>query len=140
MQAGDVVDGRFTLEAIAGHGGMGTVWRAREAASGDVVAIKVLRTEQGEARERFAREIRVLAGLRHPGVVRYIDSGVSAGEMWLAMEWLDGETLGQRTVRLALTPAESLDVARRVAEALGAAHGKGVKPSVILAIIDATAD
>jgi eukaryotic-like serine/threonine-protein kinase len=140
MQPGDVVDGRFAIEAVAGSGGMGTVFRARDRASGDLVAIKVLRAEAREARERFVREVRVLAGLRHPGIVRYIADGAtgpSGRDLWLAMEWIQGETLGERLIRLALTPAESLEIARRVAEALGAAHAKGVihrdiKPSNIM--------
>ena len=104
MQPGDVVDGRFELEAQAGAGGMGTVFRARDRATGERVAVKVLKGEAREGRERFTREIRVLAGLRHPGIVRYVADGADATGMWLAMEWVEGETLGQRLTRLALTP------------------------------------
>lgn len=137
MQPGDVVDGRFELEAQAGAGGMGTVFRARDRATGERVAVKVLKGEAREGRERFTREIRVLAGLRHPGIVRYVADGADATGMWLAMEWVEGETLGQRLTRLALTPAESVELARRVAEAVGAAHARGVihrdvKPSNIM--------
>jgi tetratricopeptide (TPR) repeat protein len=137
MQPGDVVDGRFTIEAVAGSGGMGTVFRARDRSTGELAAIKVLKAEARDARERFLREVRVLAGLRHPGIVRYIADGAAGNDLWLAMEWIEGETLGERLIRFALTPAESLEIARRVAEALGAAHAKGVihrdiKPSNIM--------
>src|SRR5690242_2022437 len=81
MQPGDVVDGRFELEAQAGAGGMGTVFRARDRATGERVAVKVLRGEARDGRERFTREIRVLAGLRHPGIVRYVADGSDAAGM-----------------------------------------------------------
>jgi tetratricopeptide (TPR) repeat protein len=137
MQPGALVDGRFAIEDIAGTGGMGTVYRARDRASGELVAIKVLRTEARDARDRFIREVRVLAALHHPGIVRYVADGAIGSELWLAMEWIEGETLTDRLAGLALTPAESIELATRVAEALGAAHAKGVvhrdvKPSNIM--------
>ncbi len=118
---------RFELEAVAGTGGMGTVFRARDLASDEAVALKVLHSASADSAERFAREIRVLAGLRHPGIVKYIADGRSAaGELWLAMEWLEGESLSQRLSRTGLTATESIELARRVAEAVGAAHERGV--------------
>src|SRR5688572_14656185 len=99
-------------------GGMGTVYRARDRRRGDVVAVKILREAYGENTTRFSREIRVLAGLRHPGIVRYIaDGNTRTGAQWLAMEWLEGESLSKRLARSGLTAVESIDLARRVAEA-----------------------
>jgi tetratricopeptide (TPR) repeat protein len=132
MLPGEVVDNRFELDLVAGAGAMGTVYRAIDRANGEAVAVKVLHSGPTE---RFIREIRVLAALRHPGIVRYIADGkTAAGELWLAMEWLDGENLAQRLARTGLTAQESVDLARRVAEALGAAHERhvvhrDVKPS-----------
>ncbi|HUJ63486.1 MAG TPA: protein kinase, partial [Kofleriaceae bacterium] len=135
---GEVLDERFELERVAGTGGMGTVYRARDRATGEPVAIKILRAGEGHSAARFVREIRVLAALHHPGIVRYVADGrTRAGELWLAMEWLDGEGLNQRLARKGLTSSESLELARRVGEALGAAHDRGithrdVKPSNIM--------
>jgi len=127
MKPGDIVENRFVLEDVAGSGGMGTVYRALDRSSGSPVAFKVLRSASLDAAERFAREVRILAGLRHPGIVRYIADGRTAeGEMWLAMEWIDGESLSQRLTRGGLTASESVELVRRVAEALGAAHERGV--------------
>jgi len=128
MQPGEVVKDRFEIQAVAGSGGMGTVYRARDLADGEAVALKVLRTgATADGAERFMREIRVLAGLRHPGIVRYIADGRTRnGESWLAMEWLEGESLSQRLARSGLTATESIDLARRISEALGAAHERGV--------------
>src|SRR5690349_19464855 len=132
MLPGDVVDNRFELDRIAGAGAMGTVYRAKDRATGEAVAVKVLHSGPTE---RFIREVRVLAALRHPGIVRYIADGqTAAGELWLAMEWLDGENLAERLARAGLTAQESVELARRVAEALGAAHERhvvhrDVKPS-----------
>ncbi|NVB84602.1 MAG: protein kinase [Kofleriaceae bacterium] len=127
MKPGEVVESRFELERIAGSGGMGTVYRAIDRTSGSPVAFKVLRSASVDAAQRFAREVRILAGLRHPGIVRYIADGRTPdGEMWLAMEWLEGESLNQRLARGELTAAEAVDLVRRIAEALGAAHERGV--------------
>jgi tetratricopeptide (TPR) repeat protein len=127
VQPGEVVEDRFEVADVAGQGGMGTVYRARDRRTSEIVAVKVLHTAQGDSAERFAREIRVLAGLRHPGIVRYIADGFTrTGAQWLAMEWLDGEPLSKRLAREGLTPAEAIALARRIAEALGAAHERGV--------------
>ncbi len=129
---------RFVVERLAASGGMGRVFRARDAQTGDVVALKVLdRPERGSlggasdardrALERFAREARLLAQLRHPGIVRFVAFGVTAaGEPYLAMEWLEGETLARRLSRGALDVHDALAVGRRVAQALGSAHLAGV--------------
>jgi len=123
----EVIDDRFTIEQLEGFGGMGQVYRARDRRSGGLVALKVL--HDGERLEigRFAREAQVLATLSHPGIVRYIDSGITAeGEPYLVMEWLSGETLAARLQRTQLTLAEGLALGRRVASALSAIHRRGV--------------
>jgi tetratricopeptide (TPR) repeat protein len=140
MHPGVRVAERFQIERVAASGGMGTVYRALDTLSGQPVALKVLAPSAAGERARFVREVRVLAELHHPTIVRYIADGETPEhEPWLAMEWLDGETLSQRLARGRLTTEETLVVARRVAEALAAAHARDiihrdVKPSNVLLV------
>ena len=118
---------RYEILSVLGRGGMGIVYRARDRASGEVVAVKVLLERRASAAERFAREAAVLSGLDHPGIVRYGAHGVTdAGEPYLVMEWLDGENLAGRFGRGTLTVDETLTLATQVSEALAAAHARGV--------------
>src|SRR6185436_3485025 len=127
MMPKELLDDRFELEQPIGSGGMGTVFRARDSISGETVAIKVISDEQSHLAKRFTREVKILAELSHPGIVRYISHGVTiAGELFLVMEWLDGETLKSRLQRGPLAASEAVAVATRVAGALGAAHARGV--------------
>ncbi|MBI2892277.1 MAG: protein kinase [Deltaproteobacteria bacterium] len=124
---GDVIAGRFALEREAGSGGMGTVWRAIDVRSSGPVAVKLLSWAHPAALERFEREARVLAELDHPGIVRYVASGSNAdGSAWIAMEWLEGETLSALLERSSLPLQGSLKLAARAARALGHAHARGV--------------
>jgi eukaryotic-like serine/threonine-protein kinase len=138
MTPGERLGDRFELEQPIGTGGMGTVFRASDPDSGETVAVKVISDEQSHLAERFAREVKVLAELSHPGIVRYISHGVTAsGKLFLVMEWIEGETLKTRLARGPVTPGESILLATRVAEALGAAHARGVvhrdlKPSNLI--------
>jgi tetratricopeptide (TPR) repeat protein len=116
---------RFVLEALAGTGGMGAVYRARDLTNDATVALKILlRPSDGP---RFEREARILAELRSPAVVRYVAHGTDAlGRQWLAMEWLEGEDLEQRLARGPLPWQVAVTLGRRLAEGLGAAHAKGI--------------
>ncbi|MEO6572917.1 MAG: serine/threonine-protein kinase, partial [Polyangiaceae bacterium] len=122
-----LVAGRFELGPSIGAGGMGAVYAAVDRMTGEKVAVKVLRGQSASDRERFAREARVLSELRHPGVVRYIAHGSAMDEApYLAMEWLDGEDLGQRLQREGLSYSQTVKMITRVADTLSAAHARGI--------------
>ena len=130
--------GRFTLERAIFEGGMGTVWRARDASSGAMVALKLMSLRGESARQRFEREARVLASLAHPHIVAHVAHGSDADDQpYLAMEWIEGEDLDQRFERGPLSLVDTLELARLLAEALGFAHLRGVvhrdlKPANVL--------
>jgi hypothetical protein len=133
---------RFEIEAIVGSGGMGVVLAARDRATGRRVALKVLADAPAAhpARDRFLQEGRMLADLGHPGIVRHVAHGLTAaGELYLAMEWLEGESLAERLRAGAVAVDEVIVLGRRVAEALAHAHAAGiihrdVKPSNIFLV------
>jgi serine/threonine protein kinase len=125
--SGEVFAERFTIEQLAGSGGMGRVYRARDRRSGGLVALKVMHDAETIETGRFAREAQVLAALSHPGIVRYIDNGTTLrGEPFLVMEWLSGEPLSARLQRTQIRLAEVFALGRRVASALSAIHRRGV--------------
>src|SRR5687767_172537 len=106
---------------------MGTVYKARDRSDGGCVAVKVMRGSDVIAAERFEQEAALLAEFSHSAIVRSVAHGTTRdGTHSLAMEWLEGETLGQRLARVGLTARESLAVTRRVADALAYGHGRGV--------------
>ncbi|MCA9524008.1 MAG: protein kinase, partial [Myxococcales bacterium] len=127
---GELIAGRFRLERMVGEGGMGFVFRARDTESGQAVAVKILRGSSIREIERFDREARVLGELDHPGIVRYVAHGIGEEprhHRYLAMEWLEGETLRERLERVQrLSVREMLVVALRVSAALAGAHGRGL--------------
>ncbi|WP_437484457.1 protein kinase [Sorangium sp. So ce1014] len=127
MKPGDIVADRFLIERLAGSGGMGSVYRALDRLTGETAALKVMSGRGLEHGERFAREAQVLAELRHPGIVRYIAQGATeSGEPWLALEWLEGESLADRLRRRGLTVSESVTLGLRIAEALAEAHRNNI--------------
>jgi hypothetical protein len=133
-----IIDGRFAVERACGSGGMGSVYRAVDQTSGLPVAVKILHDSSPLLRERFDREARTLATLEHPNIVRYIAHGSTAADLhYLVMEWVDGETLKARLEREGLDGDAAIGMVAAVADALAAAHARGVvhrdvKPSNIL--------
>jgi len=123
----DVLAERFRIEREAGIGGMGIVYRAVDQTMGNTVALKVLRKTDAPSARRFANEIAALERLAHSAIVRYIAHGVlDDGQPYLAMEWIEGESLAQRLQRGPLAISDVLMLAMRVASALRAAHAEGV--------------
>jgi tetratricopeptide (TPR) repeat protein len=118
---------RFRVEGEAIEGGMGLVYRAKDLKTGEFVALKLVSEPQGTQALRFQQEALVLAEIAHPAIVRYLAHGSTArGEQYLVMEWLEGETLEDRVARGPLRISETLQLGRRVAEALTVAHRHGV--------------
>jgi len=128
---GRTLDGRYTIISRLGAGSMGTVYRAKQHAMGREVAIKILRGDRAiddSAKGRFMREARANSLLASPNTITVFDFGESeAGEFYLAMELLDGESLGQRLARVGkLSPAQAVDTARQALRSLAEAHAKGI--------------
>lgn len=126
LSMGELVADRFEVRALAGVGGMGAVYRAWDRQTSSMVALKLLLSHNADA-ERFVREARVLSELVHPNIVRHVAHGSCADEtLYLAMEWLAGTDLARRLVQHGLTVSESVELVRRVAEAMGVAHARGI--------------
>ena len=139
--------GPFILEQEIGRGGMGVVWKAYQPSLDRFVALKFLPSIHGEldnSRERFRREARVVARLRHPNVLNVHDFGEEQGHLYLVTEYVDGGTL-QDVMRReqVLTPARAIPLLAPIAAALDHLHSQGiihrdVKPSNILLQLDET--
>ena len=128
---GRTLEGRYTILAKLGAGSMGTVYRAKQHAMGREVAIKILRGDRAiddSAKARFMREARANSLLASPNTVTVFDFGQSEnGEFYLAMELLEGESLGQRLTRVGRLPANvAVDACRQALRSLGEAHAKGI--------------
>ena len=121
--------GVFEVQSLIGAGGMGEVFRARDTRLGRDVALKILRAEvaaDGEHLDRFTREARALAGLNHPSIAAIYDTVETDGVRALVLEFVEGETLEQRLRGGALPIREAATIARAIAEALDAAHDRGL--------------
>lgn len=138
---GQVLDGRYRVEARIAVGGMATVYRALDIRLDRVLALKVMHpalAADGAFVDRFIREAKSVARLSHPNVVQVFDQGTDRGYVYLAMEYVAGCTL--RDVlreRGALRPRAALDIVEPVLAALGAAHRAGfvhrdMKPENVL--------
>src|ERR1035438_6994842 len=122
--------GPYRVEAKIGEGGMGEVYRARDARLNRFVAIKV---SAAQFSERFEREAKAIAALNHPNICQIYDVGPN----YLVMEYVDGAPIVSREQTQALRPEEALRLATQIAGALEAAHVKGIihrdlKPANIL--------
>ena len=133
---GEVIANRFEVRRVAGAGGMSIVYRATDRTTGAPVAVKILRDSDTDTHAaRFNREGKLLAKLDHPGIVRYVAHGATnTGELYLAIEWLEGEDLARRLRRAEMTVPETMVLAKRIAGALGFAHQhnilhRDIKPS-----------
>jgi Tol biopolymer transport system component len=121
--------GPYEILSAIGAGGMGEVYRARDARLNRIVAIKVLPThlaDRSELRERFEREARTIASLNHPHICTLFDIGQQDGTDYLVMEYLEGETLAQRLLKSPLPLEQALQYAIEISDALDKAHRKGV--------------
>src|SRR5260370_24337585 len=120
--------GPYEILALIGKGGMGEVYKARDTRLHREVAVKVLpqsfATEA--ARERFQREARAASALNHPSICGVHDVGESEGHPFLVMELLDGKTLREHISGKPLDIPTALALSIEVADALDAAHAKGI--------------
>ncbi|MFZ7089401.1 protein kinase domain-containing protein [Curtobacterium sp. RRHDQ10] len=136
-----MIGGRYRVLGTLGHGGMATVYRARDEQLGREVAVKVFRmgpVDQGE-RARAEAEIQALASLRHPSLVTLYDADVADadGESFLVMELVPGTDLATRLRSGALPVADVARIGAQIADALAAVHAQGivhrdVKPANVL--------
>jgi serine/threonine protein kinase len=133
--------GNYELLHKIADGGMGSVYKARNRTSGEIVAIKVLPpnlASNGVLLKRFEQEFKATRSLDHPNIVRAIEYGQDGSTPFLVMEFVDGESLGQRIEREGRLPeAEAIRIIAQVAQGLHKAHKQGmihrdVKPDNIL--------
>ena len=131
----------YTVIRLLGSGGMGEVYLAEHPRLPRKDALKILpeRLSDGDYRDRFLREADLAAGLWHPSIIRVNDRGEFDGQLWIAMDYIDGMDAGQllRRYPAGMPAADVADIVSAVADALDYAHSQGllhrdVKPANIM--------
>ena len=119
--------GHYAITGKLGQGGMGIVYSARDERLGRAVAVKMMSLPGDEAsRKRFWREARAAASVNHPNVCQLYEIGEERGELFIAMELLQGEALAERLRRGPLNVAETLPIGLGILAALSALHARGI--------------
>src|SRR5271163_3596085 len=121
--------GPYDIQSLIGAGGMGEVYRARDARLNRVVAIKVLPRSYSadtDRLQRFVQEARSAAALNHPNILSIFDIGEENGAPYIVSELLEGQTLRERIRSGSLSSRKAIDYALQVARGLAAAHEKGI--------------
>ncbi|MBN1312625.1 MAG: protein kinase [Anaerolineae bacterium] len=141
-QIGTEIDGYELLEPL-GSGGMSVVYKGRQPSLGRLVAIKILPetlAHRPDFRQRFEREARFVASLRHTNIVRLFDFGESGNVCYMVMEFLDGQSLADRLREVGTCPLDEVrEIIGEIAEALDYAHQQGIihrdiKPSNVMLV------
>jgi eukaryotic-like serine/threonine-protein kinase len=141
VPVGQLLDGRYRVEAHLAHGGMATVYLGTDTRLDRTVALKIMHAELANDEDfvrRFVAEARSIARLSHPSVVTVYDQGADGRTLYLAMEYVPGRTLRDLLhERTRLRPREALDIIEGVLSGLAAAHSAGiahrdVKPENVL--------
>jgi serine/threonine-protein kinase len=119
--------GRYELRERIAHGGMGVLYLAYDPVTEREVALKVLRVDSADLRDRFLREARLAARLQHPNIVTIYDVGAHEDQPFIAMEFIAGETLGQLVHRQApLALSRRIALMEQVCVGLAYAHRHGI--------------
>jgi len=122
--------GKYQIDSVLGRGGMGEVYKAHDPALGRFVALKIMRgpsMDDAVARERFVREAQAAGGLRHPNIVTIYDLGEVEGQMFIAMEFIQGDDLEKIIKsRASLSIEDRLNMMIQVCEGVSYAHKNSI--------------
>jgi serine/threonine protein kinase/tetratricopeptide (TPR) repeat protein len=120
--------GHYAIARKLGQGGMGVVYAARDERLERTVALKMMSSLAGDekARKRFWREARAAASVNHPNVCQLYEIGEDGGDLFIAMELLEGEALGERLRRGPLSVSETVPIGLGMLAALQALHARGI--------------
>ena len=120
--------GPYEIQSALGAGGMGEVYRARDARLGRDVAIKILQVtvREDDGWTRFEREARAASALNHPNICAVYDIGEADGRKFMVLELIEGTTLRDHIAGRPMEPAAVIAIATQIADALEAAHARGI--------------
>ncbi len=119
----------YRITEKVGEGGMGVVYKAEDTRLGRSVALKFLRPdalENEEHKARFVNEARAVAALDHPNICTVYEIDEDDGQLFIAMAFIEGHSLGERIASKSLPPAEALDIARQIALGARESHREGI--------------
>jgi serine/threonine protein kinase len=129
LSPGSIIAGKYKILKEIGRGGMGIVYKAEDTRLKRTVALKFMPpelTREPEAKERFAREAQAAAALSHPNICTIFEIDEKEGKSFIAMEYIEGQSIREKVKKSPLEIREALDMAIQAAQGLEEAHKRGI--------------